>query len=233
MAEFITFDPQDSSGTSLHKAVISIIDSQNQILFTEAFGVYLLALTINTVQLAPGTYTLWCRADGHIFTYPTSITIVEGDGPTAAAPRVIDVIATGTSVEATQSSSGWCRVFGNVGIDLPAGGPGRTSAGYGVVEETQYGTLQVYDRMVTMWRVSAMLPGEAATLQERERVDVSIDTNGRFEVLLRPQTLYRAAMPNIAGRQYFTTPLGGLDADIDTLIDTSKSSAPYELIGGS
>jgi len=233
MAEYISFAPKTATNSDIGKVVVTVIDDQNQILLTEAFGALVNHLEITVISLEPGTYTLWARADGHVFAFPTTITVNADDGPTALTPRVIDLVATGASTATEQSSAGFCRVYGWVGLDVPGGTVNRRAAGFGVVEKTQFGTNTEYDRTVRVWRISADIPGEAATLHTREALNYAIDRNGRWEALLTPESLYRVDMPNIAGQPYFTTPAAGLDAEVTTLIDANRSSAPYDLIGGS
>ena len=233
MAEYVTFAPKDDQGALLHKAVISVIDDQNEILLTDSFGVFLETVEIRTVQLEPGTYSAWVRADGYIFPFPLSFTVNLNDGPLASTPLVVDFTATGSSVEPAQSTSGWCRVFGHTGLDSPSGGVGRAASSYGVVEESQFGTRQVMPRDVVFWRVGPQVDGELTTLQRKERIEVAVDRNGYFEVLLVPETLYSVDLPNVTGRPFILTPAAGLEADVLDLVDASRVSSPYDLIGGS
>ena len=235
MAEYVTFAPKDSSGNLLDRCFVTIVTPApgNEILMSgEEFGVLPESLQPNVVLLEEGDYVLWIRADGHVFTFNTPLTVAAGDGPDPANPLIVDLTATGSSVDPEQSASGWCQIYGHAGLDLPSCYPARSAMGFATTERLPRGNVQRYDRVIHIWRVDQARDGESSTLQEREYLNVSLDRNGYFEVQLLPDTLYRIGIPNIAGMRYFTSPAAGVSADVETLIDNTKSASPYELLGG-
>jgi hypothetical protein len=231
MTEFVTFLPKDAGGTALWRAVVTVIDSTEQLIETDGlYGSHVPDAKAKLLLLEPGTYKLWVRADGHVFPFPSTIVVAEDDGPDADNPKVFDILASGSSVVPLVDGGGWCRVWGRALVQLPGSFPGREIDSFGVAENQATGSSTLVERSVLIHRVGTLKVGEASTLQHADNSRVGIDKNGRFEVLLRPETLYRIGMPGVRGLRYFLTGAGGTDADVETLIDGSKSAAPYTLI---
>jgi len=232
MAEYITFAPKDGDGVLIDRCFVSILSTGNEIIHSALeFGALPSSLLINTILLDEGDYLLWVRADGYIFPFLIPLTVSALDGPTESTPRVVDVQATGASTSPEQTA-GWAMVYGWAGLRLPGTTPSRGAQGYAVDERLPRGNIQRYDRVVHIWRVGPAREGESATLQDREYLNVAVDRNGYYEILLVPATLYRIAVPNVAGRRYFTTLGAGTSTEVETLIETTLSASPYEILGG-
>jgi hypothetical protein len=114
---------------------------------------------------------------------------------------------------------------------LPTVAPSQTGAllGYGMTVRGETGALTTYDSKVAFLRIDTV-SNQAPQLAPAETVYVALDRNGRFEALLRPNSLYRISAPGVRGSPFIQTGEAGEQDELYDLIAASVSSSPYDLV---
>lgn len=223
--QFVTFAARDAEENFLPQVWVRVYDSTGSLIVDALFLTY---STINSpivVTLPAGEYSAHVLADGHVFPYPYEFEVVEGMGETENEFGVITFDA--ESVSAPISSGLPFMVYGV----LPTVAPSQTGSllGYGITVKGETGALTVYDSKIAFLRVDTV-SNQAPQLAPAETVYAALDRNGRFEALLRPNSLYRISAPGVRGSPFIQTGAAGEKDDLYDLIAASVSSSPYDLV---
>lgn len=220
--QFVPYDPDEES--VLKVCSVTIFDSNSNVVgenihvgtFSEGYD--------QAIRLDEGTYTLWVQAPGFIFAFPTPLTVSDDlGGETIASPQMISLVAESVSTGTVTGTPGICRVWGVIEASLGSPDGSDEIAGYGARVLTPNRTRLNNYETVTIRQIAEGVTGMFTVAEVRPRCSAE----GRFEVVLRPDTLYCYIRPGVRGFRYFRTGDAGTDSHIEDLVQSGLSERIY------
>lgn len=228
MSEYITFVGLDPDGNVLDRVVVTVYDQDNALVVHDMFGPGTPETGINKIAVPIGSYVATVRADGYIFPFRSPFFINVGDGATASNPRVI-AFQGRSSVRPPGEVK--CRVFGWIERGSPNSVANVERQSHGTTFDdgpTRHTALVAHS--VSFNRVGASKAGEQRSLVDKARTRVSVDRHGFYEAELEPNAVYTVSVPNVVGLRYIVTPGPGAEANVEDLVDASRTIPLYELV---
>ena len=226
--KYVTFVGRSHTGATLRAVTVRAFSPGDlRVVVDGEFGVYFPGEPFRLVHLEPGEYSASVAADGFIFDYPATFEIPDDEsGETADDPIVVELTAASPSVkEGTELPF---RLTGHITIPPPTASQRGSLGGFGVTYRGSQNYATTYRYEVHASRIDRV--AGRPSLQSTDSVTAAADTNGRFEVLLLPNTLYSLSVPGIQGNVYIETGASGESGEMRSLVEALISTPTYELV---
>lgn len=224
---FVTFTAETPDGDDLGSVAVTVLSSTGEKLVDSVFATYLPGELARTVELDAGEYVLWARTPEWRFSWPIALTVASGDGPSAAEPRVVALVAAAKTLPVASIP---VLVYGYVQMAPPGTDHGTAAGGYGVIRTNRAGGPSTYRYSVQLTHLGVSAAGEVATFKEKGDVVLAPDANGYWEALLPVSTLFRIVQPGVVGSRVFMTPADTARVSVDSLIEEDQSRPYYDLV---
>jgi|10_taG_2_1085330.scaffolds.fasta_scaffold22385_3 hypothetical protein len=219
MSEYVAFIGTTPDGSVVEHVTVVVYGVDGELILQDEFPLAEGGLIPRSVQLEPRVYHVTAKADGYKFNLHESILISELSS-TAADPIVVELGGTSTLLGGADSLP--CRVYGRLAGLSPSAQIGGSRPSHVTLFPALHSRSVAHD--VWFKRVGAAA-GEMLSLVEKETIRVSVDRNGYFEALLKPEAVYRVSVPNVVGARYIRTPEAASEADYETLVDASRTES--------
>lgn len=228
MSEYVTFIGKDQDGNILDRVVVTLYDAAGARVLNDEFGPGVPGQQMTAVALPVTVYRAWVRSPGYQFPWLAPISVNVGDGASISTARVIEFTGTRTVPPALEVP---VRVFGWVSLPSPNATPGRKRlAGGTSFDDGPSRSAATVAHQISFRRVGPPKDGEVRALTTKGRFRVGSDPNGYFEAALEPETVYEVSIPGVSGTRFIQTPTAGSEAELESLIDASRSVFPYDLV---
>jgi len=227
MIQYVAFLGRTPDGAAVPHITVLVYRPDGELVLQDEFPLAEGGLIPRSVELAAGDYLVTGKADGFKFELHQAI-LVPSAGSTVDDPVLIELA--GESTQLGGAGALPCRVSGRVASPSPSAAAGGSMPSHGTTFDTGP---TLHSGMVThrVWfkRVGAAA-GEMLSMSEKETILVNVDRYGYFEALLKPEAVYRVLVPNQVGSRYIRTPEASAEADIEALIDASRTESLSELV---